>query len=724
MKTNSRIESNYQFRQRLAQVHVPDRRDRHASPAAGEGMIETGWRIVISESAAPLIVNAARDLQDYLFTSMRVSTLVVRSRQLAQDGRDQRNVIILGTKTDLPAAGRRVTRPRSYRLLSAPGRVIICGHDDRGVSQGAFYLEDLMNLREAPILRAMDVVREPLFSPRMVHSGWGIDQFPDSHLNAMAHHGFDAILVFTRGVDHTTQGYLDFNDLVERAAGFGMDVYLYSYLRSTKHPSDPDAKAYYDSTYGALFKACPRAKGVVLVGESVEFPSRDPKTTGQPYDAPPADGLPPTKPSPGWWPCRDYPQWVGLVKRAIRKYSPQADIVFWTYNWGWAPESARLALLRALPTDITLLVTFEMFEQVRHERVTHVAVDYTLSHVGPGQYFKSEAAVAKRRRMRLYTMSNTGGLTWDCGVIPYEPAPFQWARRHAALHEARRRWNLSGLMESHHYGWWPSFISELAKGSFWAPSPPAAILARALARRDYGAQAASLVVKAWRDWSEAIRRDYIPTNEDQYGPFRVGPSYPLIFHPNLSRSFAAKDVKIPAAWHASNGNRIVFSLYRPLDDPRQSPGSCRVAVEIRSLRRMAARWRAGIRSLETALPLMPAHKRSAGDQLLNLGRFLYNTMTTVMHVKAWWMLNQQLLVTDKPRTMRKLLNDMERLARREIENAYATIPLVEKDSRLGWEPSMEYMTDAAHLRWKIAQVQTVLRSDIPDYRRALRAGSQ
>ena len=75
-----------------------------------------------------------------------------------------------------------------------------------------------MNLREAPILRNRDEVREPLFSPRMVHSGWGLDQFPDSHLNAMAHHGFDSILVFARGVDHTTQGYLDFNDLVERAA--------------------------------------------------------------------------------------------------------------------------------------------------------------------------------------------------------------------------------------------------------------------------------------------------------------------------------------------------------------------------------------------------------------------------------------------------------------------------------------------------------------------------
>ena len=355
--------------------------------------------------------------------------------------------------------------------------------------------------------------------------------------------------------------------------------------------------------------------------------------------------------------------------------------------------------------------------------MTNVCVDYTLSYAGPGHYFKSEAAVAKKRHLRLYTMSNTAGMTWDFGVIPYEPAPFQWARRHAALHAARRRWNLSGLMESHHYGWWPSFVSELAKWSFWTPSPSVEVLAKAIAQRDYGARAAPLVVKTWRDWSDAIRCDYIPTNEDQYGPFRVGPSYPLIFHPNLSRSFAAKNLKIPSAWNASNGSGIVFTLYQPLDDSRQSPGPCRVAVEIRALRRMAVRWQAGLRSLEKALARMPEHKRPAGEHLLNLGRFMLNTINTVIHVKEWWMLNQRLLVTDRPRKLHAILDAMEALARREIENARATIPLVERDSRLGWEPSMEYMTDAAHLRWKIAQVQAVLQSDIPEYRRAIRSGS-
>jgi len=138
---------------------------------------------------------------------------------------------------------------------------------------------------------------------------------------------------------------------------------------------------------------------------------------------------------------------------------PEADIVFWTYNWGWAPQEPRLALIRSLPTDVTLQVTFEMFEQLQRENITSVCVDYTLAFEGPGQYFSTEAQVAHERGLRLYTMCNTGGLTWDFGVIPYQPAPFQWGRRYAALLKARQEWGLSGLMESHHFGWWPSFVS-------------------------------------------------------------------------------------------------------------------------------------------------------------------------------------------------------------------------------------------------------------------------
>ena len=712
-------EQSYEFRRRLNQVHAGNRRNPALKPAKTEIALDAGWRIAVAATASDFMLRLTADLQDYFLTSMQLSLTIAREAELAAAARSGAKVIVLGTKPELPDAGNELTQARSYRVSTQPDRIVICGNDERGAAQGSYYLEDLLNLREAPFIAAgLDQTRAAVFSPRMVHSGWGLDQFPDPHLNAMAHAGFDAVLVFVKGPNLTTAGPLDINDLIHRCAGFGLDVYLYSCLISQKHPDAPDALAYYEGTYGAVFAAHPKAKGIILVGESVEFPSHDTRTTGGSWRDKPAGGIPDARPTPGWWPCVDYPQWLEMLKKVIRRHSPEADIVFWTYNWGWAPEADRLALLRALPTDISLQVTFEMFEPVKRQGVTHVCVDYTAAFVGPGAYFASEAKVAHERGIRLYTMCNTGGLTWDFGVVPYEPVPFQWARRHAALLDANRNWGLSGLMESHHYGWFPSFVSELAKWAYWTPQEPVAQMAEKLACRDFGPQGGPLALQAWRDWSEAIR-DYIPTNEDQYGPCRVGPSYPLVFISNFSRTFSATDAPIPSVPWAHFGSGIVFTKYHPLESPQQSPGPCRIGVEIASLQRMVVRWQQGIDALTRAVALAPVAKQADGARMLALGTFIRNTVITTIHVKQWWMCQQRLMVEADPVRANAILDELVAIAEREIANAEDTIPAVETDSRLGGEPSMEYMTDRERLEWKIRQVRSVLEIQIPGYRQAL-----
>jgi hypothetical protein len=683
-------ERNYAFRQRLDQVHRSDRRDPDCQPETGEVVITDGWRIVVHEDASTYLLDVAADLQDYLFTSMKVSTLLVRMDSLDDAG--PKSIVLAPGETTLSVK-------RSYRMQISDDRVVVRGYDERGTAQACYYLEDLMNLREAPFLTHMDEVREPVFSPRMVHSGWGMDQFPDTHLNATAHAGFDAILVFVTGANRTTTGFLDINDLIARAARFGLDVYLYSYLISRKHPDDPDAEEFYESTYGELMRAHPGAKGIIFVGESCEFPSHDPKSTGKLSGNRSSTD---TKPNPGWWPCSDYPEWLNLVKRIIRKYNPDADVVFWTYNWGWTPEKDRLALIQSLPQDITLQATFEMFEHVERRGTPTTCVDYTVSFAGPGKYFASEAKAAHERGLRLHAMSNTGGLTWDIGVIPYEPVPFQWARRHEALLQANRDWGLTGLMESHHMGWWPSVVSDLAKHAFWSPHTSADEFLPKLARRDFGSDGAPSAIKAWQHWSEAIL-DYVPTNEDQYGPFRVGPTYPLLLDD--------EENKIPSAEHAHNGSRICNTNYKP-HDPDIVDG------EITCLQAMETRWALGVKAMSRAVDATPTRKREDARRMLALGEFILYSVRTTIHVKKWWQLRQQLNATDDAGKGSAILDRMTELAESEIDNVNATLPLVEFDSRLGWEPSMEYMTDPAHLEWKIAQVRHVLDEEIPARRRS------
>ena len=485
-------ERSYEFRRRLNHVHQSNRRDPSRKPEPGEVVVENDWAIEIGSGAGDVVTQVAKDLQDYFFTSMNVSTLLVR-RTAAPLSEAPPRTIRLMVKDELPEAGEPLSAGRSYRIVCGGNSVVVCGNDERGIGQGCYYLEDVMNLREAPYLEAMDIVREPVFSPRMTHSGWGIDQFPDP------------------------------------------------------------------------------------------------------------------RPSPGWWPCTDYPQWLDLLKGIMRRHNPDLDIVFWTYNWGYAPEADRLALIRALPTDVSLMATFEMFEEVEKNGIPIRCVDYTVSFAGPGAYFRSEARAAHERGLRLYTMSNTGGLTWDFGTIPYQPVPLQWARRHDGLLDANQRWGLCGLMECHHFGWWPSFVSDLAKWAYWSP---------------------------------------------------------------------------------------------------------RVPAEIELLERMKARWEQGIDCLKQATDLAPGRKRGDAQRMLCLGRFIRNCLVTAIHTKQWWQLTERLKKTSGSQARASVVGELLRLGEAEIRNAEATIPLVDADSRLGWEPSMEYMTDREHLEWKIDQLRKVLDEEI------------
>ena len=715
------VEAPYAFRRFLETVHHTDQRDPSATPAPDEVVIDNTWRIVVRCDAGPLVRAVARDLQDYFQVSMGIDLLVQHLDRL-DDLKTGHPAIVLHTD---PGAVGVPTPARSCHVEVRPERIEITGRDDRGTAQGSYHLEHLLNLRGAPFITPRSEARSPIFQPRMTHSGWGLDEFPEDYLNVIAHYGFDSILVFASEVNRSPDGLInrdprsgsqgrpnDFNTLVDRAAKYGLDVYLYAYPHGKQplHPSDPGAERFYEETFGALFRACPRAKGIILVGESVEFPSHDPRTTGKlRLDLDPT-APPSSKPSPGWFPCDDYPEWVSLVARVCRKYNPDAEIIFWTYNWGWAPDDERLALIRSLPTDITLQATFEMFETIHHDGVTNANVDYTISSVGPGHYFATEAAVAHERGIRLHAMVNTGGLTWDFGVIPYQPISQQWSERNQAVLNAHRDWNLTGLMENHHYGWWPSVVSELALANYWSPSVDPDEMIWRLALRDFG-DGAEQAVAAWQAWSAATC-DYVPTNEDQYGPFRVGPAYPFTF---------IRTPVMPVSDSALWGDLIVKTPYEPenLGTKVKTAGGIRLAAEIASLERMLARWQEGLATLDAAIALAPAHKHDRNHRMRNLGAYIPHAIRTTINTKRWWQARARLLVEDDRDRASDLVDQLVTIGEDELANCESVIPILDADSRLGWEPTMEYLGDADHVRWKMAHLRHTLDHEIQRFRLSL-----
>ena len=687
---------NYDFRKELLTVHEANVRNFDRKTKADEYFMADGAKILITPDASEVISVAAHDFCDFLSVSMDLSSSVVTEGQgdvtvrLAEDA---------GVDLGEFAAY------KGFRIETDKDGVVITAHDERGAAQALFYIEDLMTFEKAPTLAFGKIEKRAMYTPQMVHSAYGIDEFPDEYLARVAHEGRDAVLIFTKGVGISARGEEDFNDLIRRAARYGIDVYAYSKIKSEKHPDDEDAAAYYDATYGELFRRFPGLKGVTLVGESIGFPSKD-ENSG-PWNGP--DGLPTGKTHPGYYPCYDYPAWINCLKRSIRKYKPDADIVLWTYNFGWCSKEDRLKLIASLPTDITLQVTFEMFEFLPCGESLIKSSDYSLAFEGPGEYFKSEAELAKARGIRLYSMTNTGGRTWDFGVAPYEPMPYQWIRRYAAMSRAQKEWGLSGIMECHHYGFYPSIISKLSKHAFMLPEEPyEEILAKVL-KSEYGEESYTAVDAALRDYSEAIRY-YTATNSDQYGALRVGPAHPL----NIVQS-----IKIPADEDAMFGNRIWYPKYLVNNNGHWmstvSPLSVRIREEILSFEKMLSLMETGNAKLRA---IQAPNENTV--RLLGLGEFIANSVKTAIAAKKIHLLDVELQFTPDVDRQEEILDEMTEILKKDRQNALDTIPIVEADSSIGYEASMHYMCDKWHLEWKIRHTDYVLSTEIGELRSAIK----
>lgn len=698
-------EQNYDFRKRMLEIHKKNIRNHELTSKDNETAISDGAVIYISETAGDVITTAAFDFVDFLFTSMNISARVKKGIAESKE-----NSIIVTTVDKTPSDMGTANGYKGFRTDIGDG-ITVCGYDERGAAQGLYYLEERMTIRRAPYLENGTVFRKPEYSPQMVHSGYGLDEYPDEHLSAIAHEGRDAVLIFAKDVDVTPYGYLDFNELVFRAAKYGIDVYAYSYLPAEMHPDDEGAEEYYESVYGKLFEKCPGLKGISLVGESVMFPSKDEKVCyNSDFNVLDKDGLPTGKPLSGFWPCDDFPQWLELVKNTIRRHKSDADIVFWTYNWGRQPEEDRIKLINALPTDISLMATFEMFEYYKIDEAREQIADYSLKFTGPGKYFASEAVAAKKRNIRLYSMTNTGGLTWDFGVIPYEPMPYQWLKRFDEMRKAHDNCGLCGIMESHHYGFWPSFISKLGKFVFTDRETPYERQLHDAIAYEFGDEHTDELCAALKLWSEAITY-YTPTDNDMYGAFRIGPSYPFCLF---------VQTKPPAKSYSLNGNGIFHTEYNfvhahEVTFDKGSPVSLKLKAEINSLEKMKTLMDKGIEILEKI--------ENANDDvlyLLNLGRFISVSVQTGINAKLWYRLKSRMNACEEREAFARIIDDMERLLKCEIENAKSAVELVEHDSRLGWEPSMEYMTDREHIEWKIKQVNYVINTELKNLREEMK----
>ena len=699
------VEKRYEFKRDLLEIHKPGLRDKSARKKDGEFEFFDGFEIVIFEGASPVVINAVKDFQDFLFKSMDVCSIMVKT------AKNSEKCLKITIKEDIEEASGYM----GYRITVSELGITLEGYDDRGVAQGLYFLEDLMKIRKAPYLKKEVIKRKALFSPRFSQSPLGMFEWTDEALLHLAHAGMDTITLWIKDINlDLRKGYIDMPLLIERAEKFGIDVNIMLYAPHTAHPTDTGAEEFYDNMYGRIFRACPKIKSIFLVGEANHFNSKDPRVSN---DAKFDENIPNGKISPGWFPCSDYPEWVSLIHKVLRKYNPDVELIFSTYNWGYHPADLRVELIEKLPSDISMEICWGMFHVRKYGSSVEETADYSLGLHEAGYYFTTEAEAATKKGIKIVADCQSSGRTWDFGVIPYEPMPYQWIKKYKEILRAKEKWNITGITENIHYAFQPSIISEIEKYMFFssyegAPTPEEWL--RLLIERDYGKENADKVDKAFKLFSEAITH-YAATEEDQYGALRIGPAYPLwASETRLGFNKSPEEGRIPAEYNAMFGNRIYFPAYTLRHTERSSMPGIRIFDELCGMREMKRLMEEGVSLLSEI-----ENKNIATEKLIALGKFIANSCKTAVHAKELFINLQKLNIAENTLNATTIVDKIEEILKKERENVLDTIYAVRVDSRLGWEASMEYQGDEKCLNWKLRQLDYDLNTTIPKYRKSI-----
>jgi len=230
------------------------------------------------------------------------------------------------------------------------------------------------------------------------------------------------------------------------------------------------------------------------------------------------------------------------------------------------------------------------------------------------------------------------------------------------------------------------------------------------------------VKKAFALFSDGMSH-CVSTNEDQYGPARVGPSYPLFFER------WELIPQCPATGREVNSEGFPIYTYN-LDRVEK------LQYETEQYLTMAKLFGEGCAILEKVTSETEERKKSGAEHILQVAQYIRNNALTVYHVKRWHFLKGQLgIYVDAQPTWvggRKNMPDAKKaemplppvenkypivselisIAKAEIENAKNTIALVEANSRLGFEKEYGYSCSKMHLEWKINNAERTLKEEL------------
>jgi len=592
--------------------------------------------------------------------------------------------------------------------------------DEVGLLRGLQWLEKEMQTNGGPYLQKGNTDRSTQFDLRFIYSYFALygdpllnpelDPYPDGLLARLADLGVNGI--WLQGILYQlshwevepslSAGYEkrleNLRKLTERAANFGIGVYLYlneprcmplSFFE--KHPelkgnerlgdsvatlctSHPAVIDFLRNGCIHIFENIPELAGVFTITMS-----ENPTNCYSHHFARNKTKCPRCL-------ARSASEVVAevntVIAESIHSVKPEAKVIAW--NWAW-PEDVAGDILGLMPESIEFMSTSEFLMPTNVGGVADEVHDYTLSQLSPGPRALKEWELARKNGMKSVAKIQLNN-TWEFSATPYIPVLDQVNNYLSNLSEAR----VDALMLSWTLGGCPSLNLDLASRAYWGNDSDPEKRLEALAVDNFGEDSARVVREAWRIFSKSFREFPFSVGVVYHAPTNFGPMNLLYLKPS---GYEATMVGFP--YDDLEKWRYIY----PAD------------VLKSQFKKMTEGWEKGLKILKNAREFVSEKYARNYSEMEHYAIAAYchfrSTYLQIRFVK----LRDELLANQKEKQNNvNLKESLKSVLIEEISLAKKLHKLVLFDSKIGFEASNHYFYTAYDLREKVLNCEHILNS--------------
>lgn len=552
-----------------------------------------------------------------------------------------------------------------------------------------------------------------------------VDAYTDDVLANIAAAGFNGIWV--HGLLHHLVSTPDFpefgphaavhqqkmNQLIERAAGHGVRVYIYmqppraipveeeAFWRRHSDiggqeeelngdtsevfkvralcTSTPQVKQYLRQASSALARALPGLGGVILITAS-EYPAHCYSRRGRILGA--AGEVIESALECPRCAARSAPEVIAevikLVRDGIREATQSMDVIAWNWSWTFFAPSPCLEIINRLPQDVSVMADFERGGwRITPDNRRQWIDEYSIGFAGPSEQFTATLAATRRRGLTMLAKLQFG-TTHELATMPNLPAlgnlfiKADFIRRNK-LAGFMGCWNFGNMLTANSAG----FNYFLSAG---APETQLPAL-EAFAALYFPGCRPDLVREAWLKFGAAL----------EYYPFSI----PYLYMGPTN--YALGYLSHPAPLEGKSAGRSWLNDERG-DELQECLCGFTIGEITRDLDRLAAIWRDGVTLLRQGLNCLDhCHAR---EELANAAVCAAVFQSTANLFRFYKL---------RRHWREELRKDYRSIAEAELKLLREALPYLEEDRRLGFHSEAHvYMFDAAKIRSKIQAIEVQL----------------